>query len=171
MIPCEAAKVEDAWVYAAQPKVRRAGELAEIALEGLAGLLYTDREGQLRSCNATWSETWEFPAAQEVQIQGRLHGAMSIQTITGPEQVEIRPEMMVEALAISDQQQTMVTGLELGQVHAADPDRPSLILCRAGKSGLWALAKASGSTVEAIRTANSLTDDPAEERLLLIPVC
>ena len=50
------------------------------------------------------------------------------------------------------------------------PDRPSLILCRMGQEPLWELAKESLSTVEAIRQANGLTEDPAPNQMLLIPV-
>ena len=64
----------------------------------------------------------------------------------------------------------MVTGLNLGEPRQADPERPSLILRRAGEKRLWDLAKASGSTVEAIRKANNLQDEPAPNQMLLIPV-
>ena len=49
-------------------------------------------------------------------------------------------------------------------------DRPSLVLCRAGEQDLWTLAKAHGSTVEAIRAANQLEGAPEKGRMLLIPV-
>ena len=51
-------------------------------------------------------------------------------------------------------------------------DRPSLIVRRAGSQDrLWDLAKAAGSTVRAIREANSLEDECLEEgTLLLIPI-
>ena len=43
-------------------------------------------------------------------------------------------------------------------------------MIRRGSGALWELAKADGSTVEAIRAANGLeTDLLSEERLLLIP--
>ena len=52
---------------------------------------------------------------------------------------------------------------------AAPGERPSLIVRRAS-GPLWEVAKASGSTVEAITAANRLdTDALEEERLLLIP--
>ena len=49
--------------------------------------------------------------------------------------------------------------------------RPSLILRRAGEEGLWELAKKTGSTVAAIRSANKLQEEPKPGQLLLIPVC
>ncbi len=39
-----------------------------------------------------------------------------------------------------------------------------------GQEPLWELAKESLSTVEAIRQANGLTEDPTPNQMLLIPV-
>lgn len=64
----------------------------------------------------------------------------------------------------------MVTGLELGEQRRLDPNRPSLILRRIGEDRLWDIAKASNSTVEAIRKANGLQEEPAPNQMLLIPV-
>ena len=58
----------------------------------------------------------------------------------------------------------------MGEENRPDPGRPSLILRRAGEGSLWDLAKASGSTVSAIRSANGLEEEPLDDRLLLIPV-
>ena len=54
---------------------------------------------------------------------------------------------------------------------APDPQRPSLVLRRAGGESLWDMAKKSGSTVAAIRSANKLTEEPKPGQILLIPVC
>ena len=64
----------------------------------------------------------------------------------------------------------MVTGLEMGELQQPDPNRPSLILRRSGGQSLWELAKAHGSTVDAIRGANRLEEEPDETQMLLIPV-
>jgi hypothetical protein len=64
----------------------------------------------------------------------------------------------------------MVTGLEIGEINAADPGRPSLILRRAGNDSLWDIAKSSGSTMDAIRKANALEEEPNPAQMLLIPI-
>jgi hypothetical protein len=64
----------------------------------------------------------------------------------------------------------MVCGLEIGEAIQADPSRPSLLLQRIGDEPLWELAKAAGSTVEAIWKANNLQEDPVSGQMLLIPV-
>lgn len=63
-----------------------------------------------------------------------------------------------------------VCALELGELQPKQGDTPSLVLCRAGEQDLWTLAKAHGSTVEAIRAANQLEGAPEKGRMLLIPV-
>jgi hypothetical protein len=63
-----------------------------------------------------------------------------------------------------------LSALEIGDPVRPDPQRPSLILCRAGERSLWELAKQCGSTVDAICRANQLTGEPAADKILLIPV-
>lgn len=76
----------------------------------------------------------------------------------------------VTALAYSGKAIEMVTGLTLGEVKEATADKPSIILRRANDEGLWAMAKKCGSTMDAIRAANHLEQEPEEGRMLLIPV-
>ena len=64
----------------------------------------------------------------------------------------------------------MVTGLAVGEREIMDPARPSLILQRMGEKGLWEIAKACGSTMEAIERANGLQGEPQVGQMLLIPV-
>ena len=67
-------------------------------------------------------------------------------------------------------QTEMVTAMKVGEAIARSEDSPSLLLQRVGEEDLWQLAKASGSTVEAIREANGLENEPIPGALLLIPV-
>ena len=63
------------------------------------------------------------------------------------------------------------------QEHSSDGGNAVQVLfnicsgLRAGAESLWELAKASRSTVEAIRQANNLEEEPLDDRMLLIPVC
>ena len=64
-----------------------------------------------------------------------------------------------------------VSGVELGEETAPDPERPSVIIRRMGdQESLWELARDCGSTVGAIRRLNRLEGEPDDDRLLLIPV-
>ena len=90
--------------------------------------------------------------------------------MTGNGRIQIKAELPVELTAVAQQSIPMVTGVELGQAKQPDPNRPSLILRRAGDCCLWDIAKATGSTMEAICRVNGLAGEPAPEQMLLIPV-
>lgn len=64
----------------------------------------------------------------------------------------------------------MITGMELGEMTGERPDSPSLILRRVGDSSLWDIAKTYRSTVETIREANGIAEEPQKDQVLLIPV-
>ena len=89
---------------------------------------------------------------------------------TGGTAMELKGEAVLTLQTIARHGLEMVTGLKLGEEQELPANRPSLILRRAGDQGLWNIAKSTGSTVEAIRKANSLEGEPEESRILLIPV-
>ncbi len=157
----------DTWAGPAHPRIRRAGGLTELELWGNMGALYMDEEGQLRGSAGQWSEIWELPVGADAAVMARVMEGS-------------RPDMEGAALCmdVTAQVQTvaregipMVTGLELGQEVPLEENRPSVIVRRVGDATLWELAKASGSTVDAIRKANALAEEPLDDRILLIPVC
>ena len=65
---------------------------------------------------------------------------------------------------------SMVTGLELGDLEEPDPNRPSIVLCRAGERSLWEIAKEAGAVLQDILDANELSGEPEREQMLLIPI-
>ena len=83
---------------------------------------------------------------------------------------KITVENRVRLTLFSREGLTMVSSMELGEPTPKDPNRPSLLLCRAGDAGLWELAKGSKSTMEAIARANGLEGEPQKGQMLLIPV-
>ena len=64
----------------------------------------------------------------------------------------------------------VVTAMELGERSLPDENGPSLLLKRVGETGLWELAKQTGSTPESIRKANGLEGEPSPGQFLLIPL-
>ena len=82
----------------------------------------------------------------------------------------VHADGQITVTATAGQGISMVTGLTLGEKAEPDPGRPSLILRRSRGEQLWDIAKTSGSTVEAIRKANGLTNEPEDGKMLLIPV-
>ena len=63
-----------------------------------------------------------------------------------------------------------IAALTVSDEPIASADRPSLILRRKGQDSLWQIAKDTGSTVEKIKAANGLEEEPAADKMLLIPI-
>lgn len=167
-IPCD--KVVDTVLMPEHPTVRRAGNLAQLEAPGSVQVLYYDPAGTLQCSLGRWDAQWELPVEDTVQINGNVLCTDSPKVICGADQLSVMPQLQVQALSVSRQGIPMVTGLDLGEPETPDPARPSLLLRRRGEQSLWELAKESGSTVDAIRKANGLREEPKEDRLLLIPI-
>ena len=88
----------------------------------------------------------------------------------GNDSMIAKGEVPLQMTTTGTQGLQMVTGLQLGEAAQPLKNRPSLILKRAGEHRLWDIAKATGTTVEAIRKANGLQDEPLPNQMLLIPV-
>lgn len=164
-VPAPEGRVVDAAVSQEHPVVRRAGELTEIEFPGTVQVLRYDDQGTLKGEVLHWKEHWELPADTGVLIYAEA-GPADISAVGS--RIDLSLEAKVDA--VSPKMSEAVMSLELGDRLPPDPERPSLILRRAGDKTLWELAKSCGSTVDAIRSANGLTQDPPEERMLLIPV-
>lgn len=162
--------VVDSTFYPGFPRADREGDRVELELPGRFQLLGHDEQGVLRAVTAPW----EGRTGLAVDITGRVDSLLrplgESQWITTGSGMELRSEGEVQMTAISRRGMPMITALELGEIRERDPQRPSLILCRRGKRGLWELAKGSGSSMAAIAQANGLEDEPEEERMLLIPI-
>lgn len=170
VLPGDVSRVVDTWAGPAQPRIRRAGGLTELELWGNMGILYMDGEGQLRGGNGQWSTLWELPTGEDATAMAQ------VVEMTRPEaslvgDITLGMDVTAQVLTAGRDGLPMVQSLELGERNALDPSRPSVILRRAGEETLWELAKSSGSTVDAIRRANGLEEEPVDDRILLIPVC
>ncbi len=137
---------------------------------GIAQILGYDPEGQLIACNQNWKAKAEMPAGEgcAVSVFPCVHSAPEV-VVEGAD-VDLSAQLQICMLASVTQQIPVLSGLEMGEEKQPDPERPSLILRRSSDEGLWNIAKECGSTVEAIRNANKLTDEPVPGQMLLIPV-
>ena len=146
-----------------QPSVSREGEKWMLDLSGQFQVLPGGSEGTVQ---AKWEAEQEIPAGKDTglhafaQVSGRPR-------ISGG---ELRCDVLTRLSFTSETRIPLVSALELGPEMPRDPQRPSLILRRRGDDSLWNLAKQCNTTVEAIRTANRLTEDPEAGKMLLIPV-
>jgi len=142
----------------------------QIFADGYFQMLYYDPQGILRSITPRWEEKWELPMDENGVVEALAVASGKPTATLGAGNAELRCDVRLEATVSAQQGLEMASGLELGDAIVSDPNRPSLILCRAGSGGLWTIAKKFRSTVEAIRSANSLESDPDPDRLLLIPI-
>ena len=152
------------------PTAYREGDQTTLELPGSFGLLYYDADGMLQAKTEPWSHTVQLPAAEKSKIYTSISQAQSPVPMPLSDGVRLNSQLRLEATTMAELELPMVTALEVGEMLQPDPNRPSLLLQRMGDGDLWSLAKATGSTVEAIRDANGLQDEPAPDQMLLIPV-
>ncbi len=143
----------------------------QIRMEGQFQTLGRDTEGQMIPDSGRFMCAEEFPSASENLVQ--LWPGIPVQPDVLPngEGMTIRSRYPVMAQVYSGQTIPAVTELELGEYKEPDPNRPSIILRRAGDEGLWNIAKGYGTTVAAIQEANQLSGEPENGQMLLIPIC
>lgn len=151
---------------------RQYREEGGMALEapGTIQALFYDGEGNLAAASARWEGKLTWPMGEDAALSAVPLAPQTPQIFAGGETTTARAELPVLLTATGGRGIPMVTELEPGAQTEPDPQRPSLILRRAGTDGLWEIAKACGSTVEAIRNANNIQEEPKPGQMLLIPV-
>ena len=147
------------------------GDIAELILPGQFQILYRDDGGAPQCSIAKYEKIVQLPADGETVIDGFISPDGPPQYTLRGEELELSAPLQLEAAVSARAAQTMLSGLDLGELRQPDPGRPSMILRRCDDSSLWNLAKACGSTVEAIQRANGLEKEPEHGQMLLIPVC
>ena len=152
------------------PRRRRSGAESEMELSGMFYILNRGEDGSIQGSTLRWEGTKSLAACEECSMDARLVTTGPVQTMDTGDGTSLMVPLQMETTTGTNQELNMITGLELGAIRDGDTQRPSLILCKAGKENLWSIAKRCGSTVGAIRQANKLDEEPPEDRFLLIPV-
>lgn len=165
-IPVQGARVADV-SFQPEPPALRDGKLSQ---SGSIRLLYYREDGALETATARWEDSREMQTHENTRLHFRLPVPREVSAQPEGGGVAVSMGLPLEWTATAEQTMNRLTELELGEPQPLDPERPSLILCRAGARGLWDVAKETGSTVAAIRQANALTGDPEPTRMLLIPI-
>ena len=160
----------DVSVLCDQVRKQSLPEQVRLEIPALGQILYYDVEGGIQSTASRWEDSiYTEPYADgNVEVNILPTGQCSAEPTEGGMSVETN--VILETVVTSAKGLPMVTGLEMGQPMPKDPNRPSVILRRVGPEGLWGMAKGAGSSVDAICKANGLTEEPEEDRMLLIPV-
>ena len=169
-IPADADTVVDAVFLPDHPRQRRMDAGVRLELPGQFQVLYYAPDGSLQSGTARWEGSHMIPAGEDSRVELDTAPVGRPQVTVGNGTLELRGEMQLKQSTHSAAGLPMAASVQLGEQRTPDPARPSVILRRARKDRLWDIAKSCGSTVGAIRKANGLKEEPAEDQMLLIPV-
>lgn len=148
------------------PGIHRGTDEVQLEVPAVFQVLRTDADGSLQS------ELLRTQNTVHMIVDGSSRICADCALTTWPQAMggSVHADGQITVTATAGQGISMVTGLTLGDRTEPDPGRPSLILRRSRGEQLWDLAKASGSTVDAIRKANGLNNEPETGKMLLIPV-
>ncbi len=160
----------DVFCVAEHPRLDIRGEGVDMELPGAFQALYYDGEGNLTGSTVRWTQQRRMDMAPDARFTATCRMAGMPQGEPGMEGIRMRESLTLDTTVTTDAGVEMVTGLELGEIVPPATDRPSLILRRVGDESLWDMAKLYGSTEDAIRKANGLTDEPTPGQILIIPV-
>ena len=149
-----------------QPYVGRDGDAVEVDAGGTFQMLYYDPEGQLQSTQSRWAETLQIDAADAASVAADIR----ISGKPGYSAGMLSADLLMDVSAAEPETVEMLSALELGEATEPDPQRPSMVVTKAGNQSLWEIAKDNGSTVELIRDANHLEGEALPDSILLIPV-
>ena len=133
-------------------------------------VLCSDMDGVLHYRTEKWEEPISVPVGDNVRVDTTLWPLGSVQTSSQGGNIRLQSDLVLQTDTRLDMRLPIVTGLELGEAKQPDPNRPSLILRRAGENTLWQIAKDTGSTVEEIRRLNGISGEADPDRMLLIPI-
>ena len=156
--------------YPDAPGIYRDPEGGNAELGGVFQMLYYDQDGNLQGASPRWSDTMTLPADPDSRVDMTLWSSGMPQASANGTDTVLRADMLGETVTTAQQGMPMVTGLTLGEMVEPDPNRPSVIIRRAGEVTLWDMAKESGSTVAQIEKANRLQGEPESGQMLLIPI-
>lgn len=154
-------KVLDMVFLPEHPTQYRDGDMVNLEVPAQFRFLYQDQEGNLQAATENWATTLTVPAAENTQL---------LPTIASVEHSGNSVRMKLNLQTWADQQISMISALTVGGSKPLDEGRPSVIIRPMDTDSLWKLAKANGSTTDAIRKANQLTQEPRQGQMLLIPV-
>lgn len=166
----EGSRAVDVTFLPDQPAQLRASDGVELDLSGRFQILSCDHEGKVHVETPGWNGQLPVRMDDDCRLEAFVAVTGMPVGVPGAGNVTVRADMLVDTACMSESAMPMITGVLLEPREEEAGERPSVILRRAGSDGLWQIAKQTGSTVDMIRRANHLTDDPEEGQMLLIPL-
>ncbi len=167
--PSECTEIVDITCCWEHPVLHRSGMTLDAQMPGVVQVLCKDTSDQYSCVSIRCSYQWSLPAAEESTV-GITANCGTPEVRADGTNMHVNAPVELEMLTTARQEMPMITGLELGPQTQPDPNRPSMILRRADGGSLWNMAKQYGSTVDAIRSANGIEEQPTPGQMVLIPV-
>lgn len=168
-VTAEVREMIETWAVNEPPVIRQNGDKADVVLAAIMYVLYVDGDGHLQCAAVKGENSAEITS----DAQNRMEFSVSpgeVQAYHTADGVTVAGQWDMDISVFSNQGIQSVSGLQLGEMIPLNPDRPSVIIKPLTETSLWELAKACGSTVDAIKNANQLQQEPERGQMLLIPV-
>lgn len=162
----DAGTILDAALMLSHPTFCRVQGEIQMEIPGSFQILRSDNTESLNGGNLRWTVESAIEADETVTLLSRCSPRGKVKA-SG---MGVSCDLLLDSTVTALTDIPMVTALELGEPTEADPNRPSMILRHVGSNSLWEIAKAAGSTVEAIKEANGVSEEPTGDPILLIPV-
>lgn len=169
-IPADANVIVDSMFLPDFPRQRKMDTGIRLEMPGQFQVLYYAGDGSLHSGTARWEGSHQIGTGEDCRLLLDVSPIGRPQVTIGDGTLAVKGELQLKQLCRMEQGIPMAAALQLGEQRSPDPTRPSVILRRVREERLWDIAKGCGSTVRAIRQANGIQDEPAENQMLLIPV-
>lgn len=164
--PCDGVRIADVEFVPGVPEMRSAQEGTELLLSGRFYILYYDRQGQIQSMTVKWEQEQQL----DHEKTARIRPAVTVCGKAGATLTGVQGQLRLCYSCLSSQGLDMITSITVAEATAPVQDRPAMVVRKAGWDSLWAIAKKTGSTVEAICAMNGISGDPDPEQVLLIPI-
>lgn len=169
-MPFDGARLVESVCRLDHPSCYTQGNTAVIKCGGTFAILGYNADGKLVSAEKRWEETVDYPVDPSVKLELYCDLSDAVNTATSGGNVLWSTAVTTNISAVSSKGLPMVTVLKIGDRRTLDPERPGLVIRRAGDDTLWEIARMTGSTVAAIMNANHLEQEPSGDQMLLIPV-
>jgi len=166
----QAQKILDTVWYHDHAAQHQENDMLELEIPGQFQVLYQDENGDLQGGTVRTEGCISLRNDDDNRVETYSCSIEAPSGSVAAGNCVLMAQAQVNCAVTGVQGLTMVTKLDVSELVQPDPGRPSLILRRAGSDSLWNIAKTSGSTVDAIRKANHLEEEPDADQMLLIPV-
>jgi hypothetical protein len=171
-VKAPARAVVDSAVYLGEIAQERTAGGVRVRVPASVNVLYLDEQGALQGASGAAEAVCETALAENGVCFARASLAPGGFAAPAAGGAEPRCDVLLELGSSAKESLRTLSGGTLEEEEKAGAERPSVVLLRSRtRQPVWNLAKKYGTTVEAIRQANRLEADLAEEgELLLIPM-